>query len=206
MQGPLPNSRMPEAVALQTTESVYRGEPESLAEFIDNNRHLFSEDGEAIPTKPLHKEENLANNTSLSNNYITVSKDVVPSYTISALEEFFKGVQTRAHESFSSVLPVLQHLQFQKEARYGNSWKQRGEILSIFPNLCRKWDRLENIITSQIDSGLDISSGTDESKIDTVGDLANYCILYLTYLAEKDPVGYRKWVESVSKMELPDQD
>lgn len=70
---------------------------------------------------------------------------------------------------------VLTVLQTEKARVYGDSWKKHGELISIFANISRKYDRLINIWDGVEDS-------PDETVYDTVGDLANYCALYYTWL------------------------
>ncbi|WP_236648348.1 nucleoside triphosphate pyrophosphohydrolase family protein [Micromonospora sicca] len=78
----------------------------------------------------------------------------------------FKDVVTRLHRV--------------KDAAYGNSWKRRGELISILANIARKVDRLANVATAA-------ASTTDESALDTVVDLYVYAVKYQTFLADSDP-------------------
>jgi hypothetical protein len=75
---------------------------------------------------------------------------------------------------------IVTHLHRQKDAAYGDSWKRRGELISILANIARKVDRLPNIATTA-------PSTTDESALDTVIDLYVYALKYLTFLADIDP-------------------
>lgn len=152
------------------------------------------------------KEVNLSKLNNLSNAYIDVELPKVPGpKALSILDEVFKA-SGQANAGFAAVLPVLQHLQFQKERVYGQSWQARGEMFSIFPNMCRKWDRIENIMTA-LAEGKNLSEViSDESKVDTIGDLVVYGILWLTWIAEHQPEAYRKWVENVAKLGGADQD
>lgn len=65
-------------------------------------------------------------------------------------------------------------LHIEKDAAYGGSWKKRGELFSIIPNIARKVDRLGGAETS------------DETSADTAIDL-------FVYLAK-----YRMWLENPS--------
>jgi thymidylate synthase len=58
----------------------------------------------------------------------------------------------------------------EKHAAYGNSWKRRGEMLSILPNIARKVDRLGGGETS------------DETSTDTAIDLLVYLAKYRWWL------------------------
>lgn len=62
-----------------------------------------------------------------------------------------------------------------KHAAYGGSWKKRGELLSILPNIARKVDRLAG--------GKDTP---DESRADTAIDLLVYLIKYRIWLVGED--------------------
>ncbi|GIE90739.1 hypothetical protein Are01nite_72190 [Actinoplanes regularis] len=66
-----------------------------------------------------------------------------------------------------------------KDASYGNSWKRRGEQISIMANIARKVDRL-NIVATKLEIAV------DENTIDTAVDLYVYTLKYLSYLADID--------------------
>jgi hypothetical protein len=78
------------------------------------------------------------------------------------------------------ALDLLSRLHAHKNAGYGNAWRKRGELLSIFTNLARKYDRL----VVALDQGVD---APDERILDTAGDLCVYAAKYLTWLAERSP-------------------
>lgn len=80
--------------------------------------------------------------------------------------------------SFSDVCAVLKVLEYKKTLRYGQSWRKHGEVLSIFANISRKWDRLDNMHRNGV------AGTSDESEIDTLGDLAVYCLKYAGFLGE----------------------
>lgn len=72
------------------------------------------------------------------------------------------------------VLADLAQMHQLKDAAYGTSWRRRGELFSIFPNLARKADRLESGVSTP-----------DEQKLDTVADLAVYALKYLGWLWQR---------------------
>jgi hypothetical protein len=78
------------------------------------------------------------------------------------------------------VVDLLIRLHSYKNKGYGNAWRRRGELLSIFTNLARKYDRL----VVALDEG---TRSADERLPDTVGDLCVYSGKYLTWLAEEHP-------------------
>jgi hypothetical protein len=72
---------------------------------------------------------------------------------------------------------AVRRLHYEKSAAYGNSWKRRGELISILANLARKVDRLEYVA-----AGAPVSR--DENVFDTAVDLLVYSLKYQTYLAD----------------------
>ena len=80
----------------------------------------------------------------------------------------------------STALGLLSRLHAHKNAGYGDAWRKRGELLSIFTNLARKYDRL----AVGLDKGV---TAADERILDTAGDLCVYAAKYLTWLAERAP-------------------
>lgn len=87
------------------------------------------------------------------------------------------------------VFVALSSLQYDKELGYGSSWCKRGE-LDVFFNTARKFDRIENIMLGK---GKD---AVGEPKIDTVGDLANYSYLWMTYLLRHNSKDFVKWFKN----------
>lgn len=76
------------------------------------------------------------------------------------------------------AISLLIRLHAYKNQGYGDAWRKRGELVSIFPNLARKYDRL----VVALDEGTDSS---DERLLDTAGDLCVYACKYLTWLADE---------------------
>jgi hypothetical protein len=70
-----------------------------------------------------------------------------------------------------------------KDAAYGDAWRKRGEVLGIFCNIARKYDRLANAMSETEASAV-------ESLGDTAGDLCVYAGKYVTWLAEVHPDGF----------------
>lgn len=85
------------------------------------------------------------------------------------------------------IVEDMKRLQAIKGASYGDSWQAEGEAVSIFGNVSRKFARLKKMVL------YGVKGTSDESKIDTVADLAVYGILWITYLAMKDPEAYKSW-------------
>lgn len=91
---------------------------------------------------------------------------------------FWAEGQLSEGASFEEILKLLTSLHHKKTLVYKNSWRKHGEVLSIFTNITRKYDRIEAIITERA------KATTDETLLDTLVDLAVYSTKYLTYLAE----------------------
>jgi len=88
-----------------------------------------------------------------------------------------------AEFSSATALTQLSTLHTHKNRGYGDAWRKRGELLAIFTNLARKYDRL----VVALDEGTD---STDERLLDTSGDLCVYAAKYLTWLAEQAPEAF----------------
>jgi len=80
----------------------------------------------------------------------------------------------------AAALDLLARLHTHKNAGYGDASRKRGELLSIFTNLARKYDRLVVALDQDVDAA-------DERTLDTAGDLCVYAAKYLTWLAERSP-------------------
>lgn len=79
---------------------------------------------------------------------------------------------TQDTEPKGTYLDRLIALHREKNAVYGDSWKKRGELFSIIPNMARKVDRL----------GV---AGAGDTASDTAIDLCIYAVKYETWLTEK---------------------
>ena len=78
------------------------------------------------------------------------------------------------NKSFSEYVADLHAA---KHAGYGDSWKKRGELMSILPNIARKVDRLQQ-------PGDDV-----ETKADTAIDLLVYLLKYRWWLVDQGRMG-----------------
>lgn len=84
-----------------------------------------------------------------------------------------------------------------KSATYGNSWKKRGWVVSIFGNIARKFDRLEKIFTnndliSKFLDKYDVNSD-EESIVDTLMDGGVYHFLAITEAMLDKPEMFDSW-------------
>lgn len=78
------------------------------------------------------------------------------------------------------LLTLLERLHRHKDAAYGDAWRKRGEVISIFANLARKYDRL--LVAFD-----ETRPAVTEPLADTVADLCVYAAKYVTWLAETHP-------------------
>jgi hypothetical protein len=78
------------------------------------------------------------------------------------------------------VLALLERLHRHKDAAYGDAWRKRGEVIAIFANMARKYDRLIVAFDEQ-------RAATTEPLADTVADLCVYAAKYLTWIADVHP-------------------
>jgi hypothetical protein len=96
-----------------------------------------------------------------------------------------------------TALTLLARLHAHKNAGYGDAWRKRGEVLSIFANLARKYDRLVVSLDHGVRSG-------DERIPGHRGRLYVYTAKYLTWLAERAPDAFNI-ASSVSARDCADQ-
>lgn len=89
---------------------------------------------------------------------------------------------------FAFVFWFLAEIQYYKEGTYRDAWSKRKEI-GVFFQAARKFDRLENMMLNGA------KDEVGESLVDTVADLANYAILWLTFILRERPEDFSKWVK-----------
>lgn len=125
------------------------------------------------------------------------------------------GLESRPdNDNLPPIVTLLMAVQYDKEGGYGSSWKGKGEYRGIMANIDRKYDRLDKMTMDEIEGKIEslqqiegkletLKNNTGntgaldvgESKIDAIADLANYCLLYMTYVKEKYPKTFDKWVD-----------
>lgn len=84
------------------------------------------------------------------------------------------------NRDLGDLFSLLDRLHRLKDSSYGDAWRKRGEILGIFSNIARKYDRM----TGMLD---DARPATGEAVTDTLADLCVYAVKYVTWLAEHHP-------------------
>ena len=121
--------------------------------------------------------------------------DVADHGLRAAGEEFVSrgAMQTSGLPTKGYVAEFVLVLHRVKSGAYGDSWKRRGELLSILPNVARKVDRLER---------LDLEGGAPTVSFDTAVDLFVYAVKHLTFLADlQSPPGQESWSDGVDGFE-----
>lgn len=95
-----------------------------------------------------------------------------------AITGFFDACRNRTSNLPDAFRSAVKRLHAHKDSAYGSAWKRRGELVSILPNIARKVDRLETVITT----GATMSG---ETMLDTAVDLLVYVDKYRLFLAEE---------------------
>lgn len=85
-----------------------------------------------------------------------------------------------------AFVPFVDALHREKSAAYGDSWKKRGELFSIIPNIARKIDRLEGGKSTE-----------DEVIADTAIDLLVYLVKYRLWLGEDRKMFRVSWAAEI---------
>ncbi len=88
--------------------------------------------------------------------------------------------QPEATDERRQILLLMERLHRHKDAAYGDAWRKRGEVIAIFANMARKYDRLLIAFTEE-------RPAATEALGDTVADLCIYTGKYLTWIAEQHP-------------------
>lgn len=100
------------------------------------------------------------------------------------------------------IIPSLVKLQNSKGHQYGRSYCKFGEM-SIFFNLSRKYDRVENIMKRAMENGVEStlhgdssdSSTAAETWNDTINDMAVYSLMWAGWLRENYPEEWQKFID-----------
>jgi thymidylate synthase len=79
--------------------------------------------------------------------------------------------------NWTDLCEIIIDLHRTKDAAYGDSWKRRGELISIAANLARKIDRIQQLVGG--------AAAGNEALLDTAVDLLVYAVKYETFLADQ---------------------
>ena len=99
--------------------------------------------------------------------------------------------KVETNEGFAVVCGILARLEAVKGKGYLASFMKRGTE-SVWANIERKYDRLDNIINNGLEGKGD--------AITNLGDLAVYCIKEITRRSELYPDEFKKWIEEVRSL------
>lgn len=122
-------------------------------------------------------------------------KDIPSTYVLAAIDFYlalpFLDYDEPVREDnllVAVTFPFLLNLQYKKEGAYGRSWCKRGEMDTFF-NTARKFDRIENMMLNGA------KDEVGEGKVDTVGDMASYGLLWLTFILREHPDAFTDWIQ-----------
>lgn len=164
--------------------------------------------------KDATKKKVVIHDTDVSTFYrkdmVPITKEVTTSEQIGMnIMAWSEGLPSRPDNSnLPPIVSILMAIQYDKEGHYGSSWKGKGEYRGIMANIDRKYDRLDKMtqdevegiatnlkkLEAQLQCGHISADEVGESKIDAIADLANYCLLYMTYVKENYPGLFNVWV------------
>lgn len=91
---------------------------------------------------------------------------------------------------FKMVCTRLSEIHRIKSETYQDSWQKRGEVISVFGNIARKFDRLEQIFKDPVTYGKAINGELGEALEDTILDLAVYSLLHCVYVLKNRPSAF----------------
>jgi hypothetical protein len=101
---------------------------------------------------------------------------------------------TEQGPALDEIFGLLDRVHRPKDRAYRDAWRKRGEVLGIFANIARKYDRLVVALDEEAVPGT-------EALGDTVADLAVYAGKYATWLAETQPEVFRNFGISLNPAE-----
>jgi len=84
---------------------------------------------------------------------------------------------------FEDITKELTELYKKKNKDYGNSFEQSLNQYGLLPTVLRLTEKTKRLETLYLNNGS--SSIKDENVDDTLKDIANYCIITLTWLKNK---------------------
>lgn len=107
-------------------------------------------------------------------------------------EELFDYDQDEFMKDLNIFLKLVHVTGLVKGRHYRNSWCKRGELISVWGNITRKFDRLENIFKKLLKFG---ETDTDnESIFDTILDESVYYSLWSTLRIIKRKKEFENWI------------
>ena len=114
----------------------------------------------------------------LGRTYPTLVPTLVQNIAQPPIACFVETSRNRTANLPSAFKTAVKRLHAVKDRAYGSAWKRRGELVSILPNIARKSDRLEAVVTTG-------AKMNGETILDTAIDLFVYVEKYRLFLAEE---------------------
>lgn len=100
----------------------------------------------------------------------------------SILATSLTSVSCMRGESIATISDDLSSLYARKNHDYGNVWNDELDLFGILPFRIRIWEKLNRAIT--LLSAPDGQQVNDESVMDTITDICNYCVMTAMWLDE----------------------
>jgi hypothetical protein len=164
---------------------------------------LLTEDGKAlgwVPAEEVTTEQEIITEDTRTQELMEIGQNMM-SWAIDLPER-------PDNSKIPDILTLLMAIQYDKEGSYGSSWKGKGEYRGIMANIDRKYDRLDKMTDDELNGKIETLAEIEqklmdvtfnenrigESKVDAIADLANYVILYLTYVRDNFPRVFNVWV------------
>ena len=104
----------------------------------------------------------------------------IPQQKIASFFDSYHSGRSPSFNAGISLPELVCSLHRRKDAAYADSWKKRGEQVSILANIARKVDRLG--VLARTSTAL-----AEESTLDTAIDLLVYAVKYCLFLLERCP-------------------
>jgi len=123
---------------------------------------------------------------------LVVALKEVPSLN---LTHYVSSLKSESERGFPAVCALLTKLEAVKGKAYAASWQKGGELGSIFQNVQRKYDRIDNWF---LQGGQSVPAR--ESLTQTLGDAAVYIVKWLVLRAELAPEEFEAWVYEIQAL------
>lgn len=156
-------------------------------------------------TTPADKMIAYLESNSIPGEETSIEKEDKISVYNAVLEDIRRGYDANRYNPNNEatllfiITSLARDLHALKSSTYKNSWKKRGWAVSIFGNISRKFDRLDNIFTD-IDNLHKFveqqSPDSQEGVLDTFVDLGVYCFLAATEIAVTKPRLFEHWLNT----------
>jgi hypothetical protein len=125
---------------------------------------------------------------------LEIIKQDMPSYSSSTLSDESIDPYGVSMDKLAAIVLWLQRV---KDAGYGRSWAKRGEM-GVFHNVMRKKDRMDTLekLAQAIMSGhASVGRSTRVAFVATLIDMANYCMMWASYVAKVRPEDFVAWLQ-----------